>query len=448
MTRQSRAKKEAVTAWKKVILTLGVGGLLSVLFFPALPVSVAVAGYFVLRRKPEGGVPVLMYHSVTDDPGWMFYGREAAISIRQFEKQLRYFHDLQYRSLFVSEYYSLRSERKCDLTHKNCVVITFDDAYYDNYKNVYPLLVRYKIKVTIFVTPQFIRDQNRKIDPEDERLIRGYCSWKQMQEMKASGLVEFQSHGLTHARHFVDNIPQNYHHPGYSNGWLFWNAFPEKKPDWWKEDLSAFGGYGMPIYKMRSVLASRRFYTDTELTEEIISWVKENVDNSFWENDWKAILNEKYRLLLSERGVRAGFFESEGDYLYRITCELMESKRILEEMLGGEIRFLCWPENEFTEQGHYVALNCGYLGTVSLYHDTMNGKDGLPDRIGRIYPRAESSGFKSEQFDYLFFKAYLSCAEGKPLLLPVILLADILRKVSGLTKSFQPGAPTPFPIYD
>ena len=66
------------------------------------------------------------------------------------------------------------------------VILTFDDGYNDNYSELFPLLQKYETKATVFVITN-----NLSYNPN-------FMTWEQAKEMADSGLVDIQSHTVTH----------------------------------------------------------------------------------------------------------------------------------------------------------------------------------------------------------------------------------------------------------
>ena len=66
------------------------------------------------------------------------------------------------------------------------VILTFDDGYADNYKELLPLLKKYNVKATCFVV----------VGALDTSAY--FMTGQMVTEMAASGLVSIQSHGMTH----------------------------------------------------------------------------------------------------------------------------------------------------------------------------------------------------------------------------------------------------------
>ncbi len=96
---------------------------------------------------PENNIAILMYHRVIEN-NYNFW--KLNISPKIFEDHIR----------FISENYNvLRLEDDwSQLVNSNekYVVITFDDGYVDNYKYAFPILEKYKVPATIFVSTDLI----------------------------------------------------------------------------------------------------------------------------------------------------------------------------------------------------------------------------------------------------------------------------------------------------
>lgn len=91
------------------------------------------------------------------------------------------------------------------------ICLTFDDAYFDFYQYVYPLLRQHQTKAILAVSPRFIVDTTDK--SADERLAVPYpegmqgnlhetkvpfCTWEELKEMAQTPHVLIASHGYQH----------------------------------------------------------------------------------------------------------------------------------------------------------------------------------------------------------------------------------------------------------
>lgn len=96
---------------------------------------------------------VLYYHRVHEHPNPLNRIPSLSIDISQFEAQIRF---LQEKFHVVSLYDVLRHYRSETRLRSDSVAITFDDGFRDNYDLAFPILQKYEIPATIFVTTGFV----------------------------------------------------------------------------------------------------------------------------------------------------------------------------------------------------------------------------------------------------------------------------------------------------
>jgi len=89
---------------------------------------------------------ILIYHRVRNTDNDI---NQLSVSIDNFEDQL-----VKLKNKF--EIVSIDNLFKVGKTKKTKLAITFDDGYADNYLNAFPLLLKYKMPATIFVTTDYI----------------------------------------------------------------------------------------------------------------------------------------------------------------------------------------------------------------------------------------------------------------------------------------------------
>ncbi len=127
---------------------------------------------------------ILAYHQI--DSG--FGAGLSRTTPGQFEKQVRFLHENEYRTVSVVEYL-----KQGQFSESN-VVITFDDAYESVYRNALPILSHYNMVATVFPITKFVGGHN-VWDYGYGRLP--HCSWKQLQHLTEVGW-EVGSHTATH----------------------------------------------------------------------------------------------------------------------------------------------------------------------------------------------------------------------------------------------------------
>ena len=98
-------------------------------------------------------MPIIMYHSVLKDKSSQ---NDYVISPDLFESDLKYFQENGYTTVTVNDLIDYVYSDKA-LPDK-CVMLTFDDGYYNNYKYVFPLLKKYNAKAVISPVAKFSED--------------------------------------------------------------------------------------------------------------------------------------------------------------------------------------------------------------------------------------------------------------------------------------------------
>ncbi len=142
----------------------------------------------------------LMYHHIN--------GKEFSNDLEIFEKHLEY----------LIENFTIITPDDELISNKN-LCLTFDDAYFDFYHFVFPLLKKYNIKAILAVPVGLIEDNcqasitQRLSLPhyeiyEDQNYIHfgSFCSWIELKEMSDSGLVKMASHSYKHKDLSLDEV--------------------------------------------------------------------------------------------------------------------------------------------------------------------------------------------------------------------------------------------------
>lgn len=96
------------------------------------------------------------------------------------------------------------------LNNKLSVCLTFDDAFFDFYHSIFPLLKKYQLKALLAVPTAYILEKTN-LSPE-KRLEKvqtfpdkappipspAFCSWNELKELANSSLIQIASHSLHH----------------------------------------------------------------------------------------------------------------------------------------------------------------------------------------------------------------------------------------------------------
>lgn len=129
-------------------------------------------------------VPVLFYHHIQPQADAVA-NKQTSVStdINYFEQQLAYLNDNKYVSISALDLVNALKNH-AGLPGKS-VVVTIDDGYSDVYTNVFPLIKRYTIRVSLLIPSGLIGNA-------------GYLTWDQLNDMKNSGLVYLIDHSWSH----------------------------------------------------------------------------------------------------------------------------------------------------------------------------------------------------------------------------------------------------------
>ena len=129
-----------------------------------------------------------MYHHVNSD--------RCSNDLAIFEEHLIYIKN-NFKTIFPGEEVNQKS-----------VCLTFDDAYADFYFLIFPLLKKYNLKALLAIPSKYILDDTdetpeNRMNFEHNDLFENYqkatfCTYKELKEMKESGLVVFGSHSHSH----------------------------------------------------------------------------------------------------------------------------------------------------------------------------------------------------------------------------------------------------------
>jgi len=130
--------------------------------------------------QPEFKTPVLLYHRFGP-----VVADSMTITTSVFESHLKYLMDNGYTVIPLRQlvdYYL----KKGPPPPPKAVVITADDGHKSVYTDMFPLVKKYRIPVTLFVYPSAISNASYAM------------TWEQLREIKKSGFFEFQSHSYWH----------------------------------------------------------------------------------------------------------------------------------------------------------------------------------------------------------------------------------------------------------
>ncbi len=143
----------------------------------------------ILRGVSRTRVPILMYHSVSDN----LFGKshpyyQINTSPTVFARQMRWLRNNGYRTLDLTQMWAAM-EAGDDLS--KTVVITFDDGYRDFYTDAFDAMRQCGFTATIFIATDRIQNSPVRIDGVE------YLTWAEVSELHAAG-IRFGSHTVSH----------------------------------------------------------------------------------------------------------------------------------------------------------------------------------------------------------------------------------------------------------
>jgi peptidoglycan/xylan/chitin deacetylase (PgdA/CDA1 family) len=336
-----------------------------------------------------------MFHSIgLNDMDWVF--SHISEPVHNFEEKIAALTRAGYSFIFWDDLYNHMAGRK--RAPRKSVMLTFDDGYLDNWVFAFPVLKKYGAKGTIFVNPEFVDlepiprpisdDVQLGKIPSSSLLTAGFLSWAEMRAMASSGLVDIQSHSLSHTWYFSVPKVMDFCRPGDNRyPWLAWNERPDRKPFYMKEDQSGFVPPGAPVYEHEKSLVCRRYFPPEALTEAMADFVSDRGGEAFFHSDdWKAQLQSRHAELMAQHGGN-GRVETGDEYAARVFHELRESKRLIEEHLDKRVDYICWPGGGYNEIVIKLAREAGYRAWTLSSRDQSkfrNRPGASPKQIKRI----------------------------------------------------------------
>lgn len=118
--------------------------------------SICNALKIVTPKKYLNGIPVLMYHSISEQPSRL------AICPEKFNRQMSY---LRKEGFQVISPLDLKKESNL----KKKIIITFDDGFKDNYTTAFPIMKKYGFEGTVFISTDYIGGKSSFCKKESDK---------------------------------------------------------------------------------------------------------------------------------------------------------------------------------------------------------------------------------------------------------------------------------------
>lgn len=293
-------------------------------------------------------MPVYMFHSIGDHKTGTYID-PISIPVASFDNFCSYLKKKKIKTGFLDDW--LVTEKSWE--SEDHVYLTFDDGFLDFWINVFPILKKYNLKATLFINPEFVVEgKAREADKIDSDV--GYLNTEEIILLHESGLVEIESHSMSHtwypvSSQIIDFYSQNNY---FRYPWMNWNLVNNEKHAYfdlpYRKDLE-----GKPVFNHGRSLGIRRYIPNPEAIELSVKMYKKGIKISQ--------INER---IFTER--INGHIESDKEMIDRYNYELKQSKLYLEKILNKEIIILCWPGGSYNDVSVYLSRELGYqASTVS-----------------------------------------------------------------------------------
>jgi len=382
MARNRRSERRRRAAKGGLALIAAMFALLVASYVEWLPGRVLLAvlmpmfGWLAFRQLVRpGGHPVLVYHSISEDQGWLPWADEIAVRPEDLDRHLRFLRRRGFRFIGTGEWVERRRANRLD---RDDLAIHFDDGYLDNWVAAAPILERHQVPATIFVSLDFMAPQMplrptlamREAGEVPPAMLQwgGYMSWDEARRLDGSGLIDIQPHGVDHAR--VPVSAQSVATLSSSNwrehAWVQWRNMPGSKTDWWRHDAPPAVNYGSAVPKSAPALAAP-------------AWLGDRL-------------------------------EREDELAARVRADLNRCIEAFQAHLGKTPRFFCWPENGVHSVSRRVAADLGYIATTGGANE--NRADEPADVISRLHVGDRTLGLRNATADLIYLYASIRCFQG------------------------------------
>lgn len=223
-------------------------------------------------------LPVFHFHQVTPE---------------ELEPQLQYLAENGYRT--VTSSVVTRLAREGVSPPDRSVMLAFDDAWSSLWTVAAPLLRRYKMQAVTYAIPARIRDAV-SVRPTIEDGLRDprpldhapdpLTTWPELRHLHAEGIIDVQSHTLTHSMMFVSPVIAGFVTPD------FVTESPLDRPRLDSDGSLRFlspAALGAPLYVRRSRMSDAlRFFPDPDQSARCVDHVGQQGGRAFFsQRGWR-----------------------------------------------------------------------------------------------------------------------------------------------------------------
>jgi len=153
-------------------------------------------GRLCRRSAASPDIPILMYHSISEEDSGRSAYFQTATPPRVFAEHMALLRRNGYESIHLSD---LAEAIKNDGARRRLVVLTFDDGYADFLTGAFPALSEYGYTATMFLPTAHIGEARRSFKD------RECLTWTEVRGLSGAG-IEFGSHTVTHPQ--LHDLPE------------------------------------------------------------------------------------------------------------------------------------------------------------------------------------------------------------------------------------------------
>jgi Polysaccharide deacetylase len=306
---------------------------------------------FVFRKTDElplGNIPIFNFHYLAPE---------------KFEMQLRYLFQNNYKTINAETLARILSGKIKPI--ERAIVLTFDDGLKSLWTIAYPLLKKYEFTGISYIIPSLINNhqyfENTAVNVSSLNKNRdsSLCAWDEIIKMHESGVIDFQSHSLTHGTVFINDKIVDFINPSFQPNFINNRFNPLLFND---SDVTSINvKWGLPIYKSESNLAAEKRYIENNDVQQICTqFVKGNGGESFFSKPgWRKQLIKVYKSAKSNFE-KEKYYQSSKERLEDIVNELSISKKEIELKLNKRVEHLCFPWYRASVMTVNMAKEVGY----------------------------------------------------------------------------------------
>ena len=311
-------------------------------------------------RRLSNSAIILLYHRVADlpnDPQWL------CVPPKLFAEHMEILQNNYHPFSLIELCKNLRQGK---LTHKS-VVVTFDDGYADNLYGAKPILMKYAVPATVFAVAGMINTTKGFWWDELARILLTTDDLpKQLELSIDTKTFSWQFND----KNYKANLSQNRWHVLIPD-----NPTPNHK-----------------VYReLAPLLRNLDVYTRENLLNELRQWAKLNSNSR---SDYRALNEEELKILSLEGLVEIGAHTVTHSVLSASSqreqvAEILESKRILEEILEKPVTSFSYPyggKDDYTKISEKLVKKAGFSCACSNYPGLVYSKHklyGLPRYLVR-----------------------------------------------------------------